>query len=231
MPSPDERIWVTRVAPRRAWGNCAGRPRVSADESSGLRSSAVHELVNVEWDRIDEYREQMRVTGAAEISAFVRPDALDDFIADARQLSTARAPQRWTRHRLPRISRRVVPARSSAPVARQLRPGRRRVRLVPARLADSPACTSGRSSAFVGRDPRTRHDLSVRGSARCAEPGGDGRRRRAAVALRPDRFRRVARVAGCRRRWRLRSRAAHPHGRRRELRRRARVLAGKHEMS
>ena len=48
----------------------------------------MHELVNVEWDRIDEYREQMRVTGAAEISAFVRPDSLDDFIADARQLSS-----------------------------------------------------------------------------------------------------------------------------------------------
>ena len=85
----------------------------------------------------------------------------------------------------------------------------------------SGSCTSGTSCARSS--PRSSGSTTiypVRRPARRAQSRGDGRRRRAAVALRPDRLRRVARAAGCRRGWRLRGRAVHPHRRRRALRRR-----------
>jgi hypothetical protein len=47
----------------------------------------VHDLVDMQWDRVPQYRDQMRATGAAEIPAFVRAGTLDGFIADARSLA------------------------------------------------------------------------------------------------------------------------------------------------
>ena len=78
---------------------------------------------------------------------------------------------------------------------------------------DVPARPS--SSRILGRSPLYRYA----DPARRHEPGGDARRRRARVALRPDRLRRVARHPVERRRRRVRERAAPALGRRRRHRR------------
>ena len=52
----------------------------------------------------------MRATGACEIPAFVRADALPGVHRGRAAARAARAPQRRARHRVPRLSRRVVPA-------------------------------------------------------------------------------------------------------------------------
>jgi hypothetical protein len=52
----------------------------------------VHELVDLNWNDVERYRAQMRATGAAEIPAFVRPEALDQFVTDARALAPRAHP-------------------------------------------------------------------------------------------------------------------------------------------
>jgi hypothetical protein len=47
----------------------------------------VHELVDLDWSFVDKGRAQMRETGACEIAGFVRADALDAFVADARTVA------------------------------------------------------------------------------------------------------------------------------------------------
>jgi len=47
----------------------------------------VHDLVELDWSFVDKGRAQMAETGACEISDFIRADALDAFIADARSLA------------------------------------------------------------------------------------------------------------------------------------------------
>ena len=174
-------------------------------------SHVVHGPCRSRLGFVDEGAHSCAKTGACEIPDFVRPEALPAFIDDARRPRTARASQRRTRHRVPRLPRRVVPARPSAAVARRLRRRRGRLRPVPARLAHPSACTSGRSSRGSSRRSLELDAIyPVRRPARRAEPRGDGRRRPAAVALRPDRLRRVARIAGRRRGWRLRGGAADP---------------------
>jgi hypothetical protein len=47
----------------------------------------MHDLVDLDWSFVEEGRAQMRKTGACEIPSFVRAEALDAFINDARALA------------------------------------------------------------------------------------------------------------------------------------------------
>jgi hypothetical protein len=47
----------------------------------------VHDLVDLDWAFVDTGRAQMRDTGACEIPGFVKPKALDAFVADARAVA------------------------------------------------------------------------------------------------------------------------------------------------
>ena len=47
----------------------------------------LHSLVDLDWSSVEPGRAQMIATGACEIPAFVRPEALPSFIADARSLA------------------------------------------------------------------------------------------------------------------------------------------------
>ena len=217
QPIADRVGLIARASSRRRPKRC--RPTRRATRSRA--GERLHELVDLDWSGSSRRgRAQMRETGACEIPGFVRPKALPAFIDDARRLAPLAHrsgglgtvylgfpdesfpldhPQQW-------LGNYDVGA-----VAYDLFP------------ADSPIRRLyewDRADALRRRDPRARRDLSLRRSARRAEPRGDGRRRPAAVALRPDRLRRVARGAGRRRRRRLRGRAADPHRRRRALRRR-----------
>src|SRR5665213_4372218 len=71
---------------------------------------------------------------------------------------SARAPQRWARHRVSRLSGRIVRARASPAMARELRRGRGPVRPLPLRLADPPVVRVPGVARVRGRDPRPRHD-------------------------------------------------------------------------
>jgi len=48
---------------------------------------AIDELIRLDWSVVEEGRAQIAETGACEIPGFVRPDALDAFIADARAVA------------------------------------------------------------------------------------------------------------------------------------------------
>jgi hypothetical protein len=52
----------------------------------------MHDLVDLDWSFVDTGRKQMRETGASEITGFVRPEALDLFIDDARRLAPLAHP-------------------------------------------------------------------------------------------------------------------------------------------
>ena len=127
------------------------------------------------------------------------------------------ASQRGIRHRLSRGT--GLRPRRGPPAAldRTRRRRRRRLRHVPGRLAAAPPLRVGSVHALHRGGARARRALPLRRSARRPQPGGDGRRRRAAVALRHDRFRRLAGAAGRRRGRRFRGRAARPQRRRRTL--------------
>jgi hypothetical protein len=47
----------------------------------------VHDVVDLDWSFVEQGRAQMRETGACEIPKFVRPEALDAFVEDARRLA------------------------------------------------------------------------------------------------------------------------------------------------
>jgi hypothetical protein len=47
----------------------------------------MHDLVDLDWSFVETGRAQMQATGACEIPNFVRPEALDAFVADARELA------------------------------------------------------------------------------------------------------------------------------------------------
>ena len=47
----------------------------------------MHEFVDLDWSFVERGRKQMRELGACEIPGFVRADAVDSFIADARRLA------------------------------------------------------------------------------------------------------------------------------------------------
>lgn len=47
----------------------------------------MHDVVDLDWDFVEQGRAQMLETGACEIPKFVRPEALDEFIDDARRLA------------------------------------------------------------------------------------------------------------------------------------------------
>ena len=46
----------------------------------------MHDVVDLDWSFVEQGRAQMLDTGACEIPKFVRPEALDDFVRDARRL-------------------------------------------------------------------------------------------------------------------------------------------------
>jgi hypothetical protein len=48
----------------------------------------VHDVVDLDWEFVEQGRAQMLETGACEIPKFVRPEALDDFVEDARRLAS-----------------------------------------------------------------------------------------------------------------------------------------------
>jgi hypothetical protein len=52
----------------------------------------MHDLVDLDWSFVDTGREQLRATGACEIPKFVRPEALDAFVDDARRLAPLAHP-------------------------------------------------------------------------------------------------------------------------------------------
>ena len=129
-----------------------GRPTISA-----VLLADIADAVDLDWSFVPEGRAQMAATGACEIPGFVRADALPAFVDDARRLASRRVPQRRARHRLPRLSRRVVPARPPAAVARPVRRRRGGLRPVPGRLADPPPLRVARAAprfvaAILGLD-------------------------------------------------------------------------------
>jgi hypothetical protein len=52
----------------------------------------MQDLVDLDWSVVDDGREQMRKTGACELPNFVRPEALEQFIDDARSLAPLAHP-------------------------------------------------------------------------------------------------------------------------------------------
>ena len=90
----------------------------------------------------------------------------------------------------------------------------------PAGERPARALRVGSADGLRARDARARAPVPLRRSARRAESRGHARRRRAGLALRPDRLRGLARDPVERGRRRVRVRAVDPQRRRRALRRR-----------
>jgi hypothetical protein len=47
----------------------------------------VHDVVDLDWSSVDKGRAQMRESGACELPGFVRPEALGEFVEDARRIA------------------------------------------------------------------------------------------------------------------------------------------------
>ena len=130
-----------------------------------------------------------------------------------RRAGAARLSQHGRRHRLsrgPRLRARPRTTRGACSAAPRSASSRT---TCSRRVAAAPPVRVGSADGLHRRGARARPPLSLRRSARRAEPRGDGRRRRAAVALRSDGLRRLAGDSGCRGGRRLRGRAAHPQRR------------------
>ena len=62
-------------------------PSASPEGSLVRTDLELHAMVDLDWSSVERCRAQMLETGASEIPEFVRPDALAEFVADARRLA------------------------------------------------------------------------------------------------------------------------------------------------
>ena len=172
---------------------------------------------------VAECREGLRTEGAVRLDAFVRADAVDRMAEEAGDIATQGYPNDAAHNcyfddeideSLPEDHPRRIMVRSAQKAVA--------MDLLPERLRAAPDLRVGRGARLRRRRAGEGRALPERRPARRREHDGVRGRRRARLALRPERVLRDADDPALAGRWRLRVRADGAGAGRRALRRRAR---------
>ncbi len=122
----------------------------------------------LDWSFVAEGRAQMAATGACEIPAFVRPEALPAFVDDARRLAPLAHRSGGLGTVYLGFPDESFPLDHPQQWLGQYDLGAVAYDLFPDGLADPPPLRVARADALRRRDPRPRRDLPVRRPARRA---------------------------------------------------------------